>query len=163
VSDGPADIAVDNPADDPADDLPESPAEDAAHPEERAAAMDTLHVLRILRKAGGSLLVQGSLHGQLIRLEWAQEKDRLLKMLMMTLLGFSSLICAMLAVGALALLLSWDTPYRIHVLVALAAMYFGTTWYCWWQFQRLSAASAQAFAATRAELEADLEMLRTSL
>ena len=125
--------------------------------------MDTLHVLRILRRAGGSLLVQGSLHGQLMRLEWAQEKERVLKMLLVILLGFSCLICAMLVLGALALLLSWDTAYRIHVLVALAAMYFGTTWYCWWQFQRLSAASAQAFAATRAELEADMEMLRNSL
>ncbi len=125
--------------------------------------MDTLHVLRILRKAGGSLLVQGSLHGQLMRLEWAQEKERVLKMLLVTLLGFSCLICAMLVLGALALLLSWDTAYRIHVLVALAAMYFGTTWYCWWQFQRLSAASPQAFAATRAELDADMEMLRNSL
>ncbi len=155
MSDGPVDIAVDIPAD--------GAPEEGLHPEERAAALDTLHVLRILRKAGGSLLVQGSLHGQLLRLEWAQEKERVLKMLLVTLLGFSCLICAMLVLGALALLLSWDTPYRIHVLVALAAMYFGTTWYCWWQFQRLSAASAQAFAATRAELEADLEMLRNSL
>ena len=163
MSDGPADMAVDDPADDPADGLAESPAEDAAHPEERAAAMDTLHVLRILRKAGGSLLVQGSLHGQLIRLEWAQEKDRLLKMLLMTLLGFSSLICAMLAVGALALLLSWETAYRIHVMVALVIMYFGITGYAWRQFQRLYAASARTFAATRVELEADLEMLRNSL
>ncbi|MDO8272058.1 MAG: phage holin family protein [Gammaproteobacteria bacterium] len=151
------------PADSSADSREEGAAEDGAHPEERAAAMDTLHVLRILRKAGGSLLVQGTLHGQLLRLEWAQEKDRLLKMLLVTLLGFSCLICAMLALGALALLLSWETAYRIHVLVALVVLYFGTTWYCWLQFQRLSAASAQAFVATRAELEADIEMLRESL
>lgn len=150
-------------ADRSADSAVDGSPDEGVHPEERAAAMDTLHVLRILRKAGGSLLVQGSLHGQLMRLEWAQEKERVLKMLLVTLLGFSCLICAMLVLGALALLLSWDTPYRIHVLVALAAMYFGTTWYCWWQFQRLSAASAQAFAATRAELEADMEMLRNSL
>lgn len=154
-----SDAPVDNPADRAADDAPD----EGAHPEERAAAMDTLHVLRILRKAGGSLLVQGTLHGQLIRLEWAQEKDRLLKMLLVTLLGFSCLICAMLALGTLALLLSWDTPYRVHVLVALVVLYFGTTWYCWLQFQRLSAASARAFAATRAEIEADIDMLRDSL
>ncbi|MDO9317814.1 MAG: hypothetical protein Q7V56_06410 [Gammaproteobacteria bacterium] len=135
MSAGPADSSVDHPMD--------GTAEEGTHPEDRAAEMDTLHVLRILRKAGGSLLVQGTLHGQLLRLEWAQEKDRLLKMLLVTLLGFSCLICAMLALGALALLLSWETAYRIHVLVALVVMYFGITWYCWLQFQRLSAASAR--------------------
>lgn len=155
MSHGPAGNSVDNPMD--------GAAEDGAHPEDHAAEMDTLHVLRILRKAGSSLLVQGTLHGQLLRLEWAQEKDRLLKMLLVTLLGFSCLICAMLALGALALLLSWETAYRIHVLVALVVMYFGITWYCWLQFQRLSAASARAFAASRAEIEADIEMLRDSL
>ncbi|MES3008432.1 MAG: phage holin family protein [Pseudomonadota bacterium] len=137
--------------------------EEDAGPEEQAAAMDALHILRILRKAGGALLVQGSLHGQLIQLEWAQEKDRLHKMLLLTLLGVSALLCAMLAFGALVLLLSWDMPYRIHVLVALTLVYAGITTYCWWQFQRLAAASARAFAATRAELEADLAMLRESL
>lgn len=128
-----------------------------------AEEMDAMDVLRILRKAGGSLLVHSTLHGQLIRLEWAQEKDRLQKMLMLTLLGFSCLICALLALGALALLLSWATPYRIYVLIGMLAVYCSATVACWWHFERLSAESANTFAATRAEIEADLTILRNSL
>jgi hypothetical protein len=54
-----------------------------------ALSIRPAEVLRILRTAGGSLLLQAPLHGQLLRVEWA-EKSRLLKIVMATLLDSSA-------------------------------------------------------------------------
>ena len=71
-----------------------------------AVSIRPAEVLRILRTAGGSLLLQAALHGQLLRVEWAEEKSRLLKLVIATLLGFVCLLGLMAALGALLLALT---------------------------------------------------------
>jgi len=138
-------------------------SEAASQPTPDSAAINPLDVIRILRSAGGSLFTQVALYGQLARVEWAEEKNRLLKMLVVALLGFASLLCVMLFVGALVLTFSWDTTYRIPAVLALIAVYGLGTALAWRRFQALSAFSSQAFAATREELAADLALLKGKL
>ena len=128
-----------------------------------ATQFNPLDAVRILRSAGSALFTQATLHGQLARVEWAEEKARLLRMLVVGLLGFASLLCVMLAVGALVLAFSWDTAYRIPAAVALLAAYGLGAGFAWVRFKALSAQSSQAFAATREELAANLALLKSNL
>ncbi len=127
------------------------------------ARFNPLDVVRILRSAGSALFAQASLHGQLARVEWAEEKSRLLQMLVFGLLGFAGLLCVLLAAGALVLALSWDTPYRIAAAVALLAVYGLIAGFAWVRLKTLSARGNQAFAATREELAADIALLKSNL
>ncbi len=117
----------------------------------------------MLRSAGLALFTQAALHGQLARVEWAEEKTRLLQVLEFGLLGFASLLCVMLAAGALVLAFSWDTPYRTLAAVALLGVYGVGVVAAWLRLKALSARSSLAFSATRAELAADLVLLKSNL
>lgn len=128
-----------------------------------AARFNPLDVVRILRSAGAALFTQATLHGQLARVEWAEEKTRLQQMLMFGLLGFAFLMCMMLAAGAAVLAFSWDTTYRVPVAIALLAAYGLGAVYAWVRFKAFSAQGSQAFAATREELAADLALLKSNL
>ncbi len=127
------------------------------------ASIDPLDVLRILRKAGGAFFTQLSLHGQLAQVEWAEEKNRLAKLILFTLLGFACFLCVILLSVFLVLALSWETPYRIHSLLALIAFYALATGFAWRRFQKLSALSSESFAATREEIAVDIAMLKSKL
>src|SRR6476646_3934937 len=78
-----------------------------------AHRLDLLDAVRILHTAGGALSEQARLHGQLAQVEWEEEKNRLLQMLIVILLGFACLLCVMLFAGGLLLAATWDTPYWI--------------------------------------------------
>jgi uncharacterized membrane protein YqjE len=127
------------------------------------AAISTLEAICRLHAAGGLLSSQTVLLGQLFRVEWEEEKSRLLTMLLTLLLGFACLLCVMLFVGALVLVLSWETIYRTPAAVALIALYGLGFWLAWRHFQKVSAQSGEAFAATRAEISADLALLKSKL
>jgi uncharacterized membrane protein YqjE len=128
-----------------------------------STAINGLNAIRILRSAGGALFDQVALHGQLAQVEWGEEKNRLLKMLIGAVLGFACLLCVILSLGALALALCWETIYRIPVAAVLVALYGLGTGLAWRRFVALSALSGQSFAATRVELAADLALLRSKL
>lgn len=141
----------------------ESRSEPTSEPPPDSAAINPLDVLRLLRSAGTAILAQLALHGQLARVEWAEEKNRLLKMLVVAVLGFAGLLCVMLLLAALVLALSWDTQYRVPAVMALIAVFGLGTGIAWHRFQALSAQSSQSFAATREELAADLALLKSKL
>jgi len=120
-------------------------------------------MLRVVRNAGGALLVQAGLHAELLRVEWAEEKGRIQNMILAVLLGFACLLGLMLALGALLLSVSWDTPYRIPAAVALIAAYALGLALAWRRLQAQSRRADQSFAATRTELAADVELLGSQL
>jgi len=132
-------------------------------PATESAGASPLDVVRLLRFAGSALLVQAHLHGQLARIEWEEEKNRLLKMLTVTLLGFACLLCVMLFAGGLVVATTWETAYRIHTVVFLVISYSIGTACAWRRFQVLSAQGGQIFAASREELTADAALLKTGL
>lgn len=137
------------------------PPKDSAPSE--STLLNVLDIIRLLRSAGGTLFAQTALYAELARVEWEEEKNRLLKMLLVILLGLACLLCAMLFVGTLVLALSWETVYRIPVLIALIVVYGGGTGLAWRRFQILSMQSTQSFAATREEIAADISLLRSKL
>lgn len=128
-----------------------------------SAGFNPLDVLRVLRTAGSALLTQVGLHGQLARVEWEAEKDRIAGMAVAALIAFASLLCTMLMAGALALVISWDTRYRIPVAIAVVVVYGVVSLLAWQRFKTLSAQSQDAFAGTREELAADLALIRKRL
>lgn len=134
----------------------EPPDEPAAEP-----ALNPLDAIRLLRSAGGELVAQLILHGQLARVEWAEQKARLLQMFVITLLGFICVLCVMLFAGAMVVAFSWQTAYRLPVVAAVILVYLLGILFAWRRFQTLSAQSSQAFAATREELAADMALFRS--
>lgn len=126
-------------------------------------AVSPLDVLRLLRSAGGALLAQATLHGQLARVEWEVEKQRLLKLLCVSLVGFSCFLCAIFFIGVAALACSWDTPYRLHTVAVLIVVYSAGASIALYRIRSLLALGEQAFAATRAELAADIALIKSTL
>lgn len=125
--------------------------------------LNPLNAIRVLRSAGGTLFTQATLHAELVQVEWAEEKSRLLKMHMATLLGFACLLCIMLMFSVLVLSLIWETAYRIPSIIGLIIVYgFGIA-IAWSRFQMLSALGGQSFAATREELSADIALLKSRI
>jgi uncharacterized membrane protein YqjE len=135
----------------------------ALPPVPEAPDFNPLRLLRIMRSAGSALLAQAALHGQLARVEWAQEKARLLRMVLIAALGFACLLCVMLFAGLLLLAVSWDSVYRIPAFVAVIGIYALGVGVAWYQLHGLAALGDQAFAATREEISADLAMLKSRL
>lgn len=121
-----------------------------------------MEALRLLFRAGGDLLTQAGLHGQLARLEWAEEKSRLHRMLITGLLGFASLLSSMVFVGILVMATTWDTVYRLPAITAVVVVYGLATGFAWRRLRSLSAEGEAAFAATREELAADMALLRST-
>lgn len=120
-------------------------------------------IIELLDTSGHSLLTQAALHAALVKIEWAEEKNRLLKMHLATLMGLACLLCVMLFAGILVLSLSWDTEYRTLALLALMLVFAAGTGVAAYRFQQHSSRSAQSFAATRREIAADLAALRLAV
>lgn len=128
----------------------------------KPTALGPLDAVRVLQAAGGALLVQATLHAELAGVEWEEEKNRLLRMLAIALLGFACLLCTLLFAGGMALATTWETAYRIPTLAALVILFAAGTVAAWRRFQASAALSRESFAASRQELAADTALLRAS-
>lgn len=113
----------------------------------------------MLRSAGGALAGQAVLHGRLMQVEWAEERRRLARMLVVGVLGGIALIGMLGAVGLLVLTLAWDTPFRIPAVLGLLTACALAVALAWRRLRQLDAHGAQSFVASRAELAADLALL----
>lgn len=117
-------------------------------------------MVQMFNSASNALLAQANLHRQLAQVEWQEEKNRLSRMLAAVLIGFSCFICLLIFVGVLLISLSWNTDYQLLALLSLCAFYALITYLAWRQFTLASNMSGGFFAGTRAELAADLAMIR---
>ena len=122
-----------------------------------------LDVVRLLHSGGEGLWVQAVLHARLASVEWQEEKQRLLRMLLITLLGFACLLCVMLFGGGLLLAATWDTAFRLPTLAALVLAYGAGAAVAWRHFQATAELGALAFAALREELATDAALLKENL
>ncbi len=84
-------------------------------------------------------------------------------MLASTLAGCMCLLSTLLFAGALVLALCWGTVYRIPAASALTGLYALGAAVSWHRFRALLALGRQSFATTRAELAADVVLLRSRL
>jgi len=137
--------------------LSESATETASRP------FDPLNAIRLLRSAGGALCGQAELYGQLVSVEWDEEKRRLIKILIATVTGVMFLLCTLLFLGVLVLALSWDSPYRLHALLALPIATGLGVAIAWYKLQALQLLGVHSFAASRQEMAADIALLKSKL
>ena len=119
--------------------------------------------VRLVRSGISALFAQGALHAQLLQVEWEEEKVRLLHMLLALLFGTVCLLLCLISLGAMVLILNWDTPYRIHSMIALIVFYSAGAVGAWLRFQRLSDLGGHAFSDTRLEIGADFDLIRSRL
>lgn len=117
----------------------------------------------MLRSAASALLAQGALHAELLRLEWAEEKYRLLRMVVTLLAGSLCLFCGLFAISAAMLIFCWGTPYQTPALIALVLFYCTGTLVAWYRFHALIAQGSHAFADSYRELAADIALIRSKL
>jgi uncharacterized membrane protein YqjE len=116
-----------------------------------------------IRTMANALLAQGSLYGQLAWIELRVEKARLMRMMLLLLAGFSLLTSLLVSLSALLLLVSWDTPARIPVLIIAGLVYCAGFIGIWLGITAQLRKGEQAFSDTREELAEDLELLRSRL
>ena len=128
-----------------------------------AGSVNPLQLLNIFRSAGGALLAQATLHAQLAQVEWEEEKQRLCQMAIFSLLGFAFFLCFLIVSGAFAIALSWDTPYRTPVFILLIFGYLFALIWAGLRIKTLAALGSNSFAATRAEIAADIALLKSAL
>ena len=119
--------------------------------------------VRLMRSAGGAIFAQASLHSQLARVEWAEEKTRLMNMAIAALSGFVFLLCFMIFIGVLVIAFTWETQFRIAGLSVMTAIYAAGAFFAFQRFTKLAALSNQAFAATRKEVAADIALIKSRL
>ena len=138
-------------------DLPESRSTSSS------ASFNPLSALRVLRSAGKALLGQAGLYGQLARLEWVEEKNRLMKMLAAGMFLFACLLCFMLFAGLLVLALSWNTPYFIAAIILMIAIYAVGLGIAMHSLKSHASMGDQSFTATREEFAADIALIKSKL
>ena len=128
-----------------------------------ASSINPLQVLSVVSSASSALFAQATLHAQLAQVEWEEEKQRLSSMLIFTLMGFACFLCLLFFVGAFVLTLSWDTQYRIPVFVALIFCYFLALLWAGFKLYALAQKGSDSFAGTRAEIAADIALIKRAL
>lgn len=141
----------------------ETPTQPSPQATSASVTFNPLSAIRLFRSAGGALLGQAALYGKLAKVEWAEEKNRLVNIALLGLVAIACLLCTMLFIGVLVLALSWDTTYRIPAVLAMIAVYGIGLVIAWFQLRSLSALNEKTFAATREEFAADLAMIKSKL
>lgn len=109
---------------------------------------------------GEAVLSQAGLHGQLVWVDWLEEKSRLLKLMLTVLLGFATLQALLLSITVLIMALSWNSLYRLTALVGLGLVFAAILGWVWQRLKQLAALGDHSFAASRRELAADLALLK---
>lgn len=122
-----------------------------------------MEIIKRLRSMAKIVLTRMELHGQLVSVEWAEERQRLQQLLAISVLGFIFLFCTLLFVGFFAIAFSWATDYRIHTIGAMLVLYIIGFCLCAYRFSVLAARSSATFAATREEIAADIALIRSQL
>lgn len=123
-----------------------------------------MNMMRLrLASASGALFKQAMLHGQLVQLEWAEEKHRLFRMFLTMLVGFAFLLSAMWVASLLVVALSWETDYLVPALVIMIMFYGLGASMAWYYLQDLSAQGQRIFSASRREFALDADLLKSAL
>jgi uncharacterized membrane protein YqjE len=128
-----------------------------------AGSINPLQALTMLRSASDALVAQTALHAQLALAEWKEEKQRLTQMLIFTLVGFAFFICLLLSITAFILTLAWDTQFRISAFLVLIVVHALIALWAVFRVRALGALSSRTFAATRAEIAADIALIKSAL
>jgi len=118
-------------------------------------------LLAALRAFGATLCEAAGIRGSLFAIELREEVERRKAMLLLVAASVVCLHMALLLVTALVVIAFWETN-RAAAVGGLAALFLGLGVAALAVLRARIAASPVPFAATRDELERDLEQLRAS-
>ena len=122
-----------------------------------------MNIIRRLRASAAIVLMQLELYGRLTGIEWQREKNRLRQLVVFGMVGLIFLSCCLLFLGVLAMVVAWPSPYRIHTVVGVVVVYgVGALW-CFLRCINFANSEAGAFAATRAEIQKDVALIKSRL
>ena len=116
-------------------------------------------VKEALGALGADLAALARVRLELIAVELKEASQRQKRMLQFAVVAALFLAAGLLALGVLVAVLFWDT-HRVAALVAVCVAYLGVGGWAYFRLRDLAENGAPPFAATIAEFERDLEMLR---
>jgi uncharacterized membrane protein YqjE len=96
---------------------------------------------------------------ELIGIELAEEKSRLMSMLLLALAGLLCLTLGLLMFSFLLVVLFWDTQYRLHAITIVGLVYLLVGAGMLLMVRKQAAEAPIAFEQTLMELERDRAML----
>jgi len=118
-------------------------------------------LLAALRAFGATLCEAAGIRGSLFVIELHEEIERRKAMLILVALCAACLHMALVLATALVVIAFWETN-RAGAVGGLVILYLGLGLAALWGLRHRIATSPAPFAATRGELERDLEQLRAS-
>jgi uncharacterized membrane protein YqjE len=116
-----------------------------------------------LRRAARSIADQATLHGELFWVEWQVERSRLLKVVIVWLVSLILASFTLIFASISALAAAWNTPYRVHVGLGLAAFYFAGFIVTRFYLGALGKQGETSFVASRGQLAEEAEFLKSLL
>ncbi|MDF3127158.1 phage holin family protein [Rheinheimera sp. 1928-s] len=125
-----------------------------------SVGFDPARWLWLLDKASPQLITQLGLHGQLMHLEWQQEKRRLQWIMLYSVLSISFVFLAFLFAGFALLYLNRNNESFTLVIWTLPVVFTLLAAACFFLIHRLGSKGQSAFNASFQELKTDLQLLR---
>ncbi len=122
--------------------------------------MDHLQRFQALVKL---ISAQLELYGQLVSVEWQEEKRRLQHLAFFILLGVMCVGAFLFSLGVLLIALSWDTDYRLFVITTMVGVYGLGAVACFYWVRKMLGNLNQSFSATRMEIISDFQVIRRQL
>lgn len=116
-----------------------------------------------LRRSARSIVDQATLHGELFWVEWQAERSRLLKVVIVWLVSLLLASFTLIFASISALAAAWNTPYRLHVGLGLAALYLAGFVLTRFYLAALGRQGETSFTATREQLAEEAQFLKSLL
>jgi len=114
------------------------------------------------RRLLATTLAMGQARLELAGIELADERDRLIRIAALGLLGAFALAVALVALTILVAVVFWDGA-RLPALIAITLVWMGLGFGALWRAKDLARVSSPPMALTLAELRRDLEALRKAI
>lgn len=116
-------------------------------------------VKEALGALGADLAALARVRLELFAIELREASQRQKRMLQLAVVAALFLAAGLLALGVLVVVLFWDS-YRVAALVGVCIAYLGVGGWAFLRLRDIAENGPAPFAATIAEFERDLEMLR---
>ncbi|WP_153099575.1 phage holin family protein [Paraburkholderia hayleyella] len=113
-----------------------------------------------LRRIFGSVFAILQTRLELVGIELAEEKSRLLSVLFLGLAAMMLALMALIALTALIAIVFWDTPWRLAALGTITGVYALAALACGLRAHHALRHSPNVFSATLNEFEKDREIFR---
>ncbi|MDB5986569.1 MAG: hypothetical protein JWR16_1622 [Nevskia sp.] len=128
---------------------------------EGAAGSSVFASWRLLRASSDVIGDHTAATFELLILEWQEERARLLRLLLLTVVATA---CVLLLIGFAGLFLLaavWETPLRIPVAAALLVAFASGAWLSWHKARNVNVSGIRPFTTLREELAKDRALFQS--